>query len=166
MNNKKGQAAMEFLMTYGWAILVVLIAIGALAYFGVLNPGRFLPESCTLTPGLSCEGQVVRFGTTGVNDSTIQLTIRNGKGADLTNVGINITATDSGAVLCDLNCTNGCTGSYPDWTLADSVLTTWTATDCTAVGAEASKFKGDVKVAYTESGIPHVKTGSLTTQVE
>jgi len=30
---KKSQAAMEFLMTYGWAILVVLVAIGALAYF-------------------------------------------------------------------------------------------------------------------------------------
>lgn len=41
---KKGQAAMEFLMTYGWAILVVLIAIGALAYFGVLSPERFKPE--------------------------------------------------------------------------------------------------------------------------
>ena len=28
---------MEFIMTYGWAILVVLIAVGGLAYFGVLN---------------------------------------------------------------------------------------------------------------------------------
>lgn len=34
----KGQAAMEFLMTYGWAILVVLACIGALTYFGVLKP--------------------------------------------------------------------------------------------------------------------------------
>ena len=32
-------------MTYGWAILVVLIAIGVLAYFGVLSPERFLPEN-------------------------------------------------------------------------------------------------------------------------
>ena len=45
---KKAQAAMEFLMTYGWAILVVLIVIGALAYFGVLNPQNLLPEKCTL----------------------------------------------------------------------------------------------------------------------
>ena len=33
INFRKSQAAMEFLMTYGWAILVVLVAIGALAYF-------------------------------------------------------------------------------------------------------------------------------------
>ena len=35
--NKKGQASMEFLMTYGWAILAGIIAIGALAYFGVFR---------------------------------------------------------------------------------------------------------------------------------
>ena len=33
--NNRAQAALEFLMTYGWAILVVLVSIGALAYFGV-----------------------------------------------------------------------------------------------------------------------------------
>ena len=43
---KKGQVAMEFLMTYGWAILVVIAAIGALAYFEVLSPCRFIPDGC------------------------------------------------------------------------------------------------------------------------
>lgn len=38
---KKSQAAMEFLMTYGWAILVVLVFLGALTYFGVFNPDNF-----------------------------------------------------------------------------------------------------------------------------
>ena len=42
---------MEFLMTYGWAILVVLVAIGALAYFGVLSPEKFLPEKCVIATG-------------------------------------------------------------------------------------------------------------------
>lgn len=36
---------MDFLMTYGWAILVVLIAIGMLAYFGILNPDKLVPVS-------------------------------------------------------------------------------------------------------------------------
>jgi len=47
MMNKKGQndGAMEFLMTYGWAILVVLAAIGALAYFGILGG----PLNCACT---------------------------------------------------------------------------------------------------------------------
>lgn len=39
---KKSQATMEFLMVYGWSILVVIIVIGAL-YFVVLNPDLFSP---------------------------------------------------------------------------------------------------------------------------
>ncbi|MBI3036442.1 hypothetical protein HYY73_01620 [Candidatus Woesearchaeota archaeon] len=46
LKSMKGQAAMEFLMTYGWAILVVLVVIGALSYFGVLSPSTLLPEKC------------------------------------------------------------------------------------------------------------------------
>ena len=44
MHKKRGQAAMEFLLTYGWAILVVLVVIGALAYMGVLDPAKMLPR--------------------------------------------------------------------------------------------------------------------------
>jgi hypothetical protein len=71
---KKGQAAMEFLMTYGWAILVVLVAIGALTYFGVLSPDKFLPEKCVLSmnSGLFCKG--FQFA-----DDRIELLIENGK---------------------------------------------------------------------------------------
>lgn len=31
---KLGQEVIEFLLTYGWAILLVLLAIGLLLYFG------------------------------------------------------------------------------------------------------------------------------------
>jgi hypothetical protein len=40
---KSDSVFMEFLMTYGWAILVVIVAIGSLAYFGVLD--NFFPNS-------------------------------------------------------------------------------------------------------------------------
>jgi len=38
---RKGQTAMEYLMTYGWAILIILIVGGLLVYYGVfsLRPG-------------------------------------------------------------------------------------------------------------------------------
>lgn len=38
-NNKKGQAALEFLMTYGWAILAAIIVIGALGSYFYFNQG-------------------------------------------------------------------------------------------------------------------------------
>lgn len=165
---KKGQAAMEFLMTYGWAILVVLVAIGALAYFGVLNPGRFLPSSCTITPGISCEDFVVNDAGNG----EITLTLRNGIGDDITAVSVDITSPDDPTtIICTggLSCTSGCSGGSLD-TMPDGQLTTWTATTCSGgsgVGSQGSKFKGDIVFAYTGTGgLPHSKTGSITTQVE
>ena len=47
----KGQAAMEYLMTYGWALLAIVIVIAALIY---LNPFR-APEICLFQQqGFSC----------------------------------------------------------------------------------------------------------------
>ena len=73
---KRAQAAMEFLMTYGWAILVVLIVIGALAYFGVLSPSTLLPEKCTFPVSLTCTDHQVSSGT-------ITLILLNGAGRDM-----------------------------------------------------------------------------------
>lgn len=82
---KRGQATMEFLMTYGWALLAVLIAIGALAFFGILSPAKFLPQACVLGPGLSCEDfKVVKSQEDGNPDNDrIFLTVRNGLGSNL-----------------------------------------------------------------------------------
>ena len=55
------QSAMEYLMTYGWAILIIAVVLAALFELGVFNPMTFAPKA---PPG-SC--QVVRpegVGTT------------------------------------------------------------------------------------------------------
>lgn len=47
----KGQAAMEYLMTYGWALLVIVIVIAILLWLVPLSAS----EQCTFsTAGLSC----------------------------------------------------------------------------------------------------------------
>jgi hypothetical protein len=51
MRNMKGQAAMEYLMTYGWAILAIVLVIAALIF---LNPFR-APEVCLFEQaGFTC----------------------------------------------------------------------------------------------------------------
>ena len=84
---------MEFLMTYGWALLVVLIAIGALAFFGVLNPSKFLPNACFLGPGLACEDFKVEKST-----NLISLKIRNGMGTDFDVFTVHIDKKSPGGV--------------------------------------------------------------------
>ena len=50
----KSQSAMEYLMTYGWAILIIAVVLAALFELGVFNPMTFAPKA---SPG-SC--QVIR----------------------------------------------------------------------------------------------------------
>jgi len=51
--SKKGQAAMEFLTTYGWAILILIVTVTALANFGVFR----LPDQqnfCSVSAPFAC----------------------------------------------------------------------------------------------------------------
>jgi len=144
---KKGQAAMEFLMTYGWAILVVLAAIGALAYFGVLSPDRFMPSKCIVTGGFSCSEY--KITATGV-----QMKIQNNLGVDAT--GVTITLNSTGANVCDVaygpvDINNG----------ADTGLQTYA---CDITG----RYKGDIGVFYSKSGeeVTHTTTGSVSGNIE
>ena len=47
----KAQSAMEYLMTYGWAILIIAVVLAALFQLGVFNPMTFAPKA---PPG-SCQ---------------------------------------------------------------------------------------------------------------
>ena len=38
---KRGQSALEYLVTYGWAILAIVIIAAVLWYFGVFNPAQW-----------------------------------------------------------------------------------------------------------------------------
>lgn len=52
---QKSQAALEFLTTYGWTFLVILIMIGTLNYFDILSPSKLLPERCNFGAEIGCE---------------------------------------------------------------------------------------------------------------
>ena len=61
----KAQAAMEFFLTYGWAILIVTIAIAALVYTNVFNPTQVISERCVIRTdsGLFCQDSNAVVGT-------------------------------------------------------------------------------------------------------
>lgn len=141
---KKGQAAMEFLMTYGWAILAAVIVIGVLAYFGVFSPSSYVPNQCILSAPLGCNA--------GTADAAgINLEIRNGAGEalDIQSVAV-----------------SGC-GTYPTVTpIADGALQTITVT-CSPALTAGSKFTGDITVTYKKSGsaLALTSSGKITDKV-
>ncbi|MBI2971322.1 MAG: hypothetical protein HYY37_02805 [Candidatus Aenigmarchaeota archaeon] len=43
----KGQGALEYLMTYGWALLIIVVVGAALYASGVLNPATYTQSRCS-----------------------------------------------------------------------------------------------------------------------
>jgi hypothetical protein len=71
---RKGQAAVEYLTTYGWALLALVIIIGVLLSSGVLSTNVALSEQCQFGTNLPCDFAV--FDQGGVTN--ISLSIFNG----------------------------------------------------------------------------------------
>jgi hypothetical protein len=148
---KNGQAALEFLMTYGWAILVVLAAIAALAFFGVLNPGRFLPSDCNLPSGFAC----LDFqGTT----TSINLVIQNSLGTDVNAVTVQIT---NGTNCAASNTLNGSAS------LVNGAKSTYVMTYNANCTPPSGKFRANILLNYTnqDTTLAHMKTGVLIIQI-
>ena len=61
--HEEGQSAMEYLMTYGWAILVIAVALAALFELGVFN-GAGSVQTCIAQAGFVCKNPV--YTTQGI----------------------------------------------------------------------------------------------------
>jgi hypothetical protein len=162
---RKGQAAMEVLMTYGWAILVVLAAIGALAYFGVLDVNNILPERTVSQAPLpnidnavvSATGNVSVVLTNNVG-STINIT----NSATFTLSGEDDCSGLSSATATDLVVayTNGSQITEPaQFSNGDTFLLQLACTG----GTDGDRFKGDIKFSYMnmDSGLVRPHTISI-----
>ena len=93
---------MEFLMTYGWAILVVLIVIGVMMYSGFVDVSGLLPEKCTFPISVNCLDSSVK-------KDSIQLHLQNAAGKVMVVRNIKVTSealagpSDSDHGVCELN---------------------------------------------------------------
>ena len=46
---------MEYLMTYGWALIILVAVISVLFSMGVFNPQNYMSEECAFQPSLQCK---------------------------------------------------------------------------------------------------------------
>jgi len=145
--NKKGQAALEFLTTYGWAFLVILIMIGALSYFGVLNPTKYVPDSCRFSAPFTCDNAVI---------TTTELTMKFKNTGEDAAVITTITLTDANSgnteTVTDFSSgvTGTCTGTATELTCPVGGIATLTSATYTAnrFGSIGSKANLNVVLTY------------------
>lgn len=138
-NFKRGQAALEFLTTYGWAFLVILVAIGALSYFGVFDMGNLVPKRCSVDAEFNCPDYQI------VKSQNVSIILQSAAGQSIKNIS-NANASIGGSTSvapCDDITTVSASGS--DITVTCDLSTI--SNDMPAVGDDATiTIKGDYYV--------------------
>jgi hypothetical protein len=84
MTKSRGQAALEFLSTYGFAFLIILVMIGALTYFGILSPGKFISGSCLVGPEFKCRDRYIGTVSGTPNNMEVKIALQNQLGNSIT----------------------------------------------------------------------------------
>ena len=147
-----GQSSLEFLMTYGWAILVILIAFFIAWQWGLFSVGE------TVAPG--------SFGFWGVEpkdyilhrDGRFELSLINNLGANITILYYNVTMADTSAT-CVGSCVHTITPDKTE-TLTFSGLTAFTG---------GRRFEANVFIRYNDTrtgNTEHVSSGRIWGGVE
>ena len=151
--NQKGQGALDFLMTYGWTILAVMVSIAAFWQFGLLGGGFMSAITgmnyCVLPVGIICVDHSI--GPTGVT-----IVLKNALPSTITNVVVRIQSRESGIT---------CTQSQSDPQLPINIKNdqTWSFfIPCEGL-QNKHRFRGSVIVSYTLEGsvLSHTDEGSI-----
>ncbi len=50
---------MEYLVTYGWAILIIMIVLVVLLVLGLFSSGTYVSDTCTLPNGFECQSSLL-----------------------------------------------------------------------------------------------------------
>lgn len=147
MKPRHGQAALEYLLTYGWAVLAVLVGIGALVYF-TNGFGAWAPDVCTFEPPFTC------LEAKATSDGTILLGIQNG-------------VEELGAVDLTLTCDDDSTVNYVEGSVPVNARLNGTLVHLACPPA-TGRFRGRIAIAYraSDESVWHTATGSAQLRVE
>jgi hypothetical protein len=91
--NKKSQAAMEFITTYGWALIIVITVISALTYYGIYSPKKVIPDRCSFSTEFFCRD----FSLSG---NLAQLAVINNLGGKITVTNVESYPPNGNIIVC------------------------------------------------------------------
>lgn len=152
---KRGQAAFEFLLSYGTMFIILLAMIGLLVYLGVLDFSQLGASVCTTEPEFYCDDHKVS------EDGTISVSIRNNFGG-LKVVDVNLTTSD-----CELSNSSYHEEGVKDKTYlgGEDKLIIFT---CDEPLVFDERFTAELTLSYIRQdyAITHFASGKIVTRVE
>lgn len=145
---KKGQAAIEYLFSYGWVLLLMFTIVFIALNYGLLSPERYIQEKCNLGDLIACKDYAAD------KDGMVQLILTNNY-----EFGIwvwNLTIPD----FPESNCMN--TPIFLNPGLTDMLIC-----DTHVSWNEGSKERLNIKVHYWRDGgtLNHTMGGQLSVKI-
>ena len=147
--NLKQQSAMEYLMTYGWAILIIAVVLSVLFYLGVFSGSSFLPNACIASSGFLCSNPIYSRSTGTLTFTFGQMTGTNWASA-------NVVFVPSGATLGSSS-----QKTQPTVGAINSGQQVSVSLPIGGTVSAGTPLTGSIYVNYTISGV----SGTLVTQV-
>ena len=147
---------MEYLMTYGWAILIIAVVMGVLFETGFFSPGSAASQFCQLESGFTCSNYYL------LQNGLLTVSILQDTSSPL-----NITA-----IGCNTNTTSiSMTPVSPQVTLLVGVNSTFNVQCKTGAssfyGQVNQPYTGYLQINYTDltTGFPQVIFGNINVKV-
>lgn len=131
MKNKRGQASLEFLLTYGWAILIIIVIALVLWQMGMFNLGGRVQPGSSGFWGVSPETEFAYR-----ENGDLQIALGNRVGGNITINAVNVTV--QGETFED----------YPGLDIPIGGKTLWSTT--TKEMAAGAQYRIFVSIAYTD----------------
>ncbi|MEM3215705.1 MAG: hypothetical protein QXS17_02200 [Candidatus Micrarchaeaceae archaeon] len=154
----KAQSAMEYLMTYGWAILIIAVVLGALFSLGVFSSSSFLGTACIPQSGFLCSNPTA-------TPNTLIVTVGQATGVSWSSVTFCFLPT--GTVP-----PSTCTTSYPTNSVASlasgqTIPVTFSNVGTAIPSSIGAGFSGQIWATYNTPSASSLMTeiGTLTAKV-
>lgn len=151
---QKAQSAMEYLITYSWAIIIISVTLATLYALGLFNPSAFISNQCIFPADFGClSAFLYANGTFNINLE------------QSTPVAINITAAgcNNAGLTTNMIPYNGANAIYLPVGGNTSLSIQCYSNGSVFTSQPGSLFKGYVLINYTslQTGFQHVLIGKL-----
>ncbi|MCX6774303.1 MAG: hypothetical protein NTY68_04905 [Candidatus Micrarchaeota archaeon] len=151
-DSRKGQAALDFMMTYGWAIVLVVIIAIALFAMGIFDPSNFMGSKAAGFAGVTVTGWSMD------NTGAFSIRVVNNVGNPVRLDSINVTIAGTSALVPVTNATLAVGET-------SALLTSAAGSFGTPAANTGYSAKANIRYTDVNAGFPYTSSGTLTGKV-
>jgi hypothetical protein len=140
--DSKAQAALEYLMTYGWALIAISVVLGSVLF---LTSNSSVPFQCQMNPSSGA----ITYLDHSVSGGNIGIILRNDSGKSISDVNLSFSGD---FVSVSPNTGNGPYSSAQEFKITSSGLGL----------TSGHSYTGNILITYKRNNVTHISTAVCT----